>query len=54
VRQSTLTVTSFTIVDGNGNTVSTTLTADARTTGYANWAFATPNAALAVRSSRRS
>jgi hypothetical protein len=43
-----LTVSSFTIVDGNGNAVPTTLNADALATGYANWAFATPNAALSL------
>jgi uncharacterized protein YkwD len=46
--QMVLTVSSFTITDASGNAVPTTLNADALTTsGYSNWAFATPNAALA-------
>ena len=43
-----LTVTSFTITDGSGNVVPTTLNLDAGQSGFANWAFATPNAVLAV------
>jgi len=43
-----LITTTFTVVDSNGNTVPTTLNVDAQSKGYANWAFATPNAALAL------
>jgi len=43
----TLTTTSFTITDSNGNVVPTTLNLDGGN-GYTNWAFATPNADLAV------